>query len=70
MTTRPYRKEWSISEITGHFRNSRGTLFDPALVDIFLANIERFIAIAENLKDEESMDLESVSESGFYGGFA
>jgi response regulator RpfG family c-di-GMP phosphodiesterase len=49
---RVYRKEaWKLDKILELFKVERGRQFDPALVDIFLANIEDFEKIREKYKD-------------------
>ncbi|MBI4792167.1 MAG: DUF3369 domain-containing protein [Deltaproteobacteria bacterium] len=46
---RVYRKAYDMSEILAYFSLQRGKHFDPALVDIFLANIDDFIRIKQEL---------------------
>lgn len=46
---RVYRKAYDMNEILGYFTKERGSHFDPAMVDIFLANINDFIAIKKTL---------------------
>jgi response regulator RpfG family c-di-GMP phosphodiesterase len=46
---RVYRKAYDMSEILAYFSGQRGKHFDPALVDIFLANIDDFIKIKQEL---------------------
>jgi HD-GYP domain-containing protein (c-di-GMP phosphodiesterase class II) len=38
--------------VVAHIRKNRGTQFDPALVDLFLANLDRFRAILLAHPDE------------------
>ena len=50
---RVYRKEaWELDKILDLFKAERGRQFDPALVDVFLANIEDFEKIRETYQDE------------------
>ncbi len=42
---RVYRKAFDLPEVIAYFKKERGGHFDPALVDIFLANIDAFLAI-------------------------
>lgn len=42
---RVYRKAYDMPEILAYFNQEKGSHFDPALVDIFLANIDHFIHI-------------------------
>ncbi|MBF0436777.1 MAG: DUF3369 domain-containing protein [Magnetococcales bacterium] len=49
---RPYRKAWSREEGIAFLKKSRGTLFEPALVDTFFANLEKFLAIQDKIPDK------------------
>ena len=42
---RVYKAPWQADRILEYFRNNRGILFDPHLVDLFLSNSQEFIAI-------------------------
>lgn len=42
---RLYKESWPIEDVTRYLENERGKHFDPELVDIFLENIDRFVAI-------------------------
>lgn len=42
---RCYKAAWEIPSIIEYISNGRGSQFDPALVDIFLANIDDFVAL-------------------------
>lgn len=46
-TKRAYKEAWSIEKITNQFKEDRGKHFDPALVDIFLNNIDDFNKISD-----------------------
>jgi len=48
---RVYKQPWPLDKILDFIRSERGKQFDPTLVDLFLTNIERFIAISQELKD-------------------
>lgn len=48
---RVYKKAWPMDEIIEFIINERGRHFDPVLVDMFMANIDRFIQIATKFKD-------------------
>jgi len=39
------RKAWDLDEIVEHMRQERGRSFDPMLVDIFLADLDAFVAV-------------------------
>ena len=48
---RPYKKAWELERIVDLFKAERERQFDPALVDVFLANIPGFVQIRETFKD-------------------
>jgi len=48
---RVYRPAMSLERAVGFIEDGRGTQFDPRLVDLFLANLDRFLAISERLSD-------------------
>lgn len=50
---RPYKKAWSIEEAIEYIKNKTGTQFDPRLVELFIENISKIIAIREYYKDDE-----------------
>ncbi len=57
--TRSYKAAWEMPKVTDYIHRHSGSRFDPALVALFDANVERFIAIryrnfegAESEKDE------------------
>lgn len=44
---RPYKEAWDIDDIVEFFQIERGKHFDPILTDIFLNNLNEFLAIKE-----------------------
>ncbi len=48
---RVYRPAMPLERVLGIIQDGRGSQFDPELVDLFLANLDRFLAIAERLSD-------------------
>lgn len=48
---RVYKKAWPMDTIIEFIINERGRHFDPKLVDMFMANIDRFVEIAKEFKD-------------------
>lgn len=48
---RVYKKAWPMESIIEFIINERGRHFDPQLVDMFMANIDHFIEIANKFKD-------------------
>lgn len=60
---RPYRPSVSKEEARRYLLNSAGTQFDPAVVDIFLRNLSKFEAEAEEKQLAYEMDQKAESES-------
>ncbi|WP_207671256.1 DUF3369 domain-containing protein [Paenibacillus cymbidii] len=50
---RVYKKAWELPEIIDLFKAERGKHFDPALVDIFLSNIEGMMQIRGKYTDQK-----------------
>ncbi|MDD2542355.1 MAG: response regulator [Desulfuromonadaceae bacterium] len=48
---RPYKKAFSIKETATLMLKDRGVFFDPELLDLFMANLDRFVAIKNSLQD-------------------
>lgn len=48
---RVYHKAWSISDIVDYFEKERGGHFDPKLVNVFLAKLDKFLEIKERYSD-------------------
>lgn len=48
---RCYKKAWEIYRILELFKEERGKQFDPNLIDLFFANLDKFIEIRDRLKD-------------------
>lgn len=46
-TKRPYKEAWPIDKITNQIKEDRGKHFDPAIVDIFLDNVDDFIKLSD-----------------------
>ena len=53
---RPYKKAFPLDKTLGIMEEGRGVFFDPQLLELFLNNVESFVAIRETLQDipEES----------------
>jgi len=49
---RVYKKAWSDDRIFQLFKEERGQHFEPQLVDIFFDNLNKFLDIREQFKDE------------------
>lgn len=52
-STRPYKEAWPIEKAIEFIKSKAGAQFDPQLVDLFIENIEKIVAIREQYKDEE-----------------
>ncbi|MDF2721708.1 MAG: hypothetical protein K0Q59_1383 [Paenibacillus sp.] len=50
---RVYKKAWGLPDIVALFQEERGKHFDPALVDIFLANIDGMARIRNEYSDRK-----------------
>jgi len=48
---RVYKPAWSLEAILDLLRRERGRHFDPALIDAFLENLDRFLAIRDQYAD-------------------
>jgi len=48
---RVYKKAWPMDKIVALIKEERGKQFDPKIVDIFLENLDSFIAIRDSLQD-------------------
>jgi len=61
---RPYKKAFPLEKTLGIMEEGREVFFDPTLLDLFLSNIENFVAIREHLKDEpeEQIDFSNIGE--------
>jgi response regulator RpfG family c-di-GMP phosphodiesterase len=53
MSRRAYKEAWSPDEVRAEFLRSRGTHFDPELVDLFLAEFDEHCRIHASIKDGE-----------------
>ena len=49
---RVYKKAWPLKKILQLFEEERGKQFDPYLVDLFLDNLEYFLAAKENIESD------------------
>jgi response regulator RpfG family c-di-GMP phosphodiesterase len=49
---RVYRKAMPLEKVLGIIKEEKGQSFEPRLVDLFLANLPRFLAITERYQDQ------------------
>lgn len=54
LSRRVYKEPWPLPRVVEEVQKLRGSHFDPTLVDLLLANIERFHAIFLDNPDEET----------------
>ncbi len=50
---RPYKKAFPIEKILAIMEEGRGSFFDPHLLQLFLDNLQQFVAIRDRLKDQQ-----------------
>jgi len=50
-STRPYKRAWTLEDARGFLEQGRGTHFDPACVDVFLAQWAEVLAIRARFQD-------------------
>lgn len=48
---RVYKKAWTIDRIMEFMKENRGSKFDPDLLDIFIVNLDQFLAIRNKYKE-------------------
>ena len=46
---RVYRQAWSVEKAVEYIRENAGRIFDPALCDIFIRNLDSFLEIRNRL---------------------
>lgn len=52
-SARPYKPAWPLDRALAYFAEQRGRHFDPRLVDLFLGNLDAFLAIRERHAEPE-----------------
>jgi putative two-component system response regulator len=50
-SSRPYKEAWPIDKAVALLKSERGEHFDPKLVDIFVGNIDKLLAIYSRQKE-------------------
>ncbi|WP_341328201.1 response regulator [Methylotuvimicrobium sp. KM2] len=53
---RCYKPAWAIDDILDFFNQQRGKHFDPVLIDLFMENLDRFLAKIEYFKQLDRFD--------------
>lgn len=56
---RVYKAAWPLDKIENLFREERGRHFDPAVVDVFFAELPKLLEIRRKLPDDEQTNLSS-----------
>ena len=51
-TKRPYKEPWPMEKVTAFMNENAGSHFDPAVVEVFNANVDQFTQIMETFADE------------------
>jgi putative two-component system response regulator len=59
---RPYKKAMPLEETLDIMRDGRGAFFDPALLDLFLDNLDVFTGIKEQFHDRNCPDVPDESK--------
>ena len=56
-----YKKAWAIEDILNLLEEEKGKHFDPELVDLFLNNLEHFLAAKVNIEaDKDNLKLDTL----------
>ncbi|SNB45138.1 HD-GYP domain-containing protein [Geobacter sp. DSM 9736] len=58
-SARPYKKPFTLEHTIGILKKESGIFFDPALLQLFLDNLEQFVVIRRELED--TMEVQSIS---------
>ncbi|MBT4286877.1 MAG: HD domain-containing protein, partial [Deltaproteobacteria bacterium] len=53
VSSRPYKKPWSVDEAIELIKNEKGKHFDPRLVDLFIENLSEILEIKEKFADSQ-----------------
>ncbi|GFO53693.1 two-component system response regulator [Geomonas sp. Red276] len=51
LSERPYKKAFPLEKVVAILNDGRGSFFEPRLHDLFMANLEQFVALREQLND-------------------
>ena len=57
---RVYKKAWPLEKILDLFKEGRGKHFDPNLIDLFMNNLDDFLAIKESFDGKKEASLEAL----------
>ncbi len=56
LSKRPYKDPMSIEEVVEIIRGNKGKSYDPEIVDIFIRNIDEFLNVSLNFRDQSRPD--------------
>jgi putative two-component system response regulator len=62
VSERPYKKAFSLEQTIDMMVKDRSIFFDPGLLDLFVNNLDRFVAINNSLQDAPGHDLNPFEE--------
>ncbi|ADT88859.1 HD domain-containing phosphohydrolase [Vibrio furnissii] len=51
LSTRPYKRAWSVAEVVAYLRENRAKHFDPLLLDCFLEHLDSMLHIRHQFED-------------------
>ena len=54
-TVRPYKDAWSIEDTLAFLRGNSGKHFDPVLVEVFLRDFDKIMAVREKYREDETV---------------
>ncbi|ENM6576584.1 HD domain-containing protein [Vibrio fluvialis] len=57
LSSRPYKRPWSMEEVVTYLRDNRGKHFDPQLLDIFIENLANMQLIRRQFEDAVSPEI-------------
>jgi len=63
ISVRPYKEAWTVEAALNLIKNESGQHFDPMLVDVFIKNISKIIAINEHYAEPLTDDVQRQNES-------
>lgn len=52
-TDRVYKKAWPMEKVLAFLSENKGAMFDPALVDVFMGNLDELLAIRKMFPDAQ-----------------
>nr|WP_275848050.1 HD domain-containing phosphohydrolase [Sulfurimonas sp. SAG-AH-194-I05] len=56
---RAYKEKWSDEKIFEYIKKQSGKHFDPILVNIFFTNLDEFLAVRDELQNEDEEEVVS-----------